>query len=89
MTTPPAVEVMTTAEDRKTLRETITASLGRAEQNLSAVRGRPDAARFRADVLRVESFLRQAQAAQENNDLRLAREYAQRAEVLAADLTRR
>lgn len=86
---PPVLESMRTPEERRDVIGRITASLGRAEGNLARLRGRQLNADSAREVARVESFIRQARAAMQSNDLMTAREYAQRAEVLSADLLER
>lgn len=86
---PPALESMTTVEEKRDAVDRVNASISRAQANLATLRNRPLNPEDARQVARVDSFLRQARAAQQANDLITAREYAQRAEVLSQDLLKR
>ena len=84
-TTPPLESVRTEQEKREML-ELIKGTIARAEANVAALRRRPLSADTARELGRVDSFLRQARAWEEANDLVAARVYAQRAELLSNDL---
>ena len=77
------------AEERSTISEQIEASLRQAEQNAAALKGRSLPPAHQRDLGRVQSFIRQARAAEQARDYATARSYARRAEVLSRDLLNR
>jgi hypothetical protein len=85
----PLPEPLTTAEQRSTWSGEIEASLRHAEQNAATLRGRNLPAAQQRDLERVESFIRQARAAEQVHDYSAARSYARRAEILSRDLLKR
>ena len=87
--TPRTLEALTTPEERNAQLQHIEASLKAAERNVVAVQTRGIAPRVPDDLARVQSLIRHARAAQAAHDLPSARSFAQRAEILSADLLNR
>jgi hypothetical protein len=85
----PVPEPLVTAEQRSSWSEEIEVTLRQAEQNAAALQGRSLPAARQRDLGRVQSFIRQARAAEKAHDYVTARSYAQRAEVLSRDLLNR
>lgn len=86
---PPAFEALTTPEERLELARQTTASLERAQRNLSQLKIPGTSSAAASDIIRIESFIRQAQNAQENKDPATASTYARRAELLSEELLKR
>jgi hypothetical protein len=82
------LEPLASPEDRAAHVKRIETSIKTAEQNLSTLQMRQPATR-KEDLAHVQSLIRQARAAQTANDLPSAQSFAQRAEILSADLMAR
>ena len=85
---PRTLEALASADDRAAHVQRIQASIRTAEKNLFALQTRQPEANTE-ELARVQSLIRQARAAQAANDLPSAQSFAQRAEILAADLVSR
>jgi enamine deaminase RidA (YjgF/YER057c/UK114 family) len=78
---------MTTPEQERDLNSQIDQALASAESNLATIGSRPLTKDQRATVAQVQSFVRQAKE-RRKTDLAAARSLAQRADILAQDLSR-
>ena len=85
---PPVLEPRRTEEELAAVHRQVEASIRKAEQDLAAFLARQPSGAAQ-DVELVRSMLRQSRVAQSSNDLPSARSFAQRAEILAADLLKR
>jgi hypothetical protein len=74
-----------TVQQREEYNRAIDTSLTRARRALDGVQGRSLSSEQQAGVLRIRAFLSQAESAR-NDDLPLAKNLAERAELLAQDL---
>ena len=86
---PPALQAMTTPEEHDALAKAAMHSIVRARNNLSVLKVRGSAAMRAHEIGRVESFVRQAEAALDAHRVTSARDLAERAEVLSQDLLNR
>lgn len=81
----PQLQQILTPEQRQALNQSVDQSMARARQSLNALAGRRLNDEQNAVVERIHTFIRQAEESR-GNDLVRAKNLAERAEVLAADL---
>ena len=83
----PQVEQIFTPEQRQTYLDEIEANIGRAQKVVDSVQGRGLTSEQKTDLARIREFIAQAKDAREA-DLFRARNLAERANILAQDLSR-